>query len=72
MRKRGAKMQIIERMLHHTEGCTAAELKEALGWPSVSIPQRAAQLGLKKLYVLKTGGQTRYWADPPPIKEKIL
>jgi hypothetical protein len=55
--KKGAKMRKIERMLRRKKGCTSAEVKAALGWKSVSIPQRARQLGIR-LYVLNH----RYWA----------
>jgi hypothetical protein len=54
--KRGKKMQIIERLLRRKRGCTAAEVRAALGWPTVSIPQRAKQLGIK------TRKEIRYWS----------
>jgi hypothetical protein len=59
--KQGTKMRIIWRMLRRKQGCTASEVREAVDWPSVSIPQRAKQLGLK-LRWQKAGRHTRYWA----------
>ena len=58
------KMQIIERMLRRQKGCTAKEVKEAVGWQSVSIPQRAEQLGIKieKRIIVK---EVRYYAISP-------
>lgn len=56
---RGHKMRKIERMLTRKKGCTSKELKAVLGWPSVSIPQRAKQLGLK------LRRERRYWGMTP-------
>lgn len=53
---RGAKMRIIEGLLRRKKGVTAKEVREAVGWQSVSIPQRARQLGIK------TRKETRYWS----------
>ena len=53
---KGKKMRKIERMLRPKRGVTSKELREVLGWPSISIPQRARQLGIK------TRRETRYWA----------
>ena len=53
---KGKKMRKIERLLRRKRGCTSREVREAVGWPSVSIPQRARQLGIK------TRRETRYWA----------
>jgi hypothetical protein len=53
---KGKKMRKIERMLRRKKGATSRELREALHWPSISIPQRARQLGIK------TRRETRYWA----------
>lgn len=54
-------MRIIERMLFRKKGCTNSEVLKEVGWPSVSIPQRAAQLHLK-LRLERQGRTTRYWA----------
>jgi hypothetical protein len=54
--KTGTKMRTIEALLRRKKGVTAKEMRTALGWPSVSIPQRARQLGIK---VRK---ETRYFA----------
>lgn len=59
--KKGTKMRRIEEMLRRGKGATAEELKEALGWPSISINQRARQLGII-VHSKKFGRQTRYWA----------
>ena len=56
MMAKGKKMRKIERMLRRKKGATSRELREALHWPSISIPQRARQLGIK------TRRETRYWA----------
>ena len=56
--KPGKKMRIIRRMLGRKKGCTSAELKSALDWPSVSIPQRAKQLRVR----LRRQTETRYWS----------
>jgi len=51
-------------MLRRQKGCTAKEVKEAVGWQSVSIPQRAEQLGIKieKRIIIK---EVRYYAISP-------
>jgi hypothetical protein len=54
--KKGTKMRVIRRMLIRKKGCTASEVRKAVGWPSVSIPQRARQLGLK------LRSERRYWS----------
>lgn len=59
--KKGTKMRRIERMLRRKRGCTAREVRKALGWQSVSIPQRAMQLGLKTRSEAH-GRVRRYWA----------
>ena len=64
-RKRGEKMKIIARLLRRKEGCTAKEVRKALGWPAVSINQRARQLGIK------TRRETRYWAIRPNRRKSI-
>jgi hypothetical protein len=55
---KGKKMREIERMLRRKRGVTAKELRVVLGWPSISIPQRARQLRIKT----RRRTETRYWA----------
>jgi len=63
LRSRGAKMAKIERMLRRRKGVTAKEMREALGWPAVSIPQRAGQLGIK------LRKEIRYFAITPTTQK---
>ena len=62
VKKRGKKMKVIARLLRRKEGCTSAEAKKELGWPSISLPQRARQLKIK------IRSETRYWAIKPKRK----
>jgi Protein of unknown function (DUF3489) len=57
----GSKLEIINRMLHRKNGCTAKEVMTACEWPAVSMPQQAKALGLK-LKSEKVGKSKRYWA----------
>lgn len=57
----GSKTEAIKSLLSRAAGCTAAEVMEATGWPSVSMPQQARNLGIK-LKTEKEGRVTRYWA----------
>ena len=57
----GSKLEIISKMLRRKNGCTAKEVMEACGWPSVSMNQQAKALGVK-LKTEKVGKATRYWA----------
>jgi hypothetical protein len=42
----GRKMKIIRDFLLRPEGVTYDQLTNAIGWPSISVPERARQLGL--------------------------
>lgn len=55
----GSKLETIVSMLRRKEGCTAAEVLKATGWPSVSMPQQARAAGLK---LSKEGRPARYRA----------
>lgn len=55
----GSKTEMIAGMLTRPEGCTTAEVLEATGWPTVSMPQQAKAAGLK-LAKEKDGKVTRY------------
>ncbi|MDE2103590.1 MAG: DUF3489 domain-containing protein [Patescibacteria group bacterium] len=57
----GSKLETIVGMLKRKEGCTAAEVLKATGWPSVSMPQQARAAGLT-LKTEKEGRTTRYRA----------
>lgn len=57
----GSKTEVIKGLLSRAAGCTAADVMEATGWPSVSMPQQARNLGIK-LKTEKEGRVTRYWA----------
>lgn len=57
----GSKLETIVGMLKRKEGCTAAEVLAATGWPSVSMPQQARAAGLT-LKTEKEGRTTRYRA----------
>lgn len=60
--RQGGKMEIIGRLLARKKGCTADEVKEACGWPSVSMPQQAKALGVT-LYKHKDSGKPTRYAD---------
>lgn len=57
----GSKLETIVSMLQRKEGCTAADVLKATGWPSVSMPQQARAAGLT-LKTEKEGRVTRYRA----------
>lgn len=52
-----------------SKGTTVGEILKATGWPSVSVPQQAAALGLK-LEKYKEGGVTKYKGTPMSEAEK--
>lgn len=54
------KAEIIGEMLMRPEGTTAQEVRETMGWPSVSMPAQARAAGLK-LRKEKVGALTKYW-----------
>lgn len=57
----GSKLAEIGALLARSEGCTAAEVMKATGWPSVSMPAQAKALGCK-LRVVKDGKEpSRYF-----------
>lgn len=55
---------LIASLLIRPEGCTCADILEATGWPTVSVPQQAkiAKLTLRKEKL--KGEPTRYWGKP--------
>lgn len=61
--KRGAKMEIIGRLLARKSGCTSKEILEATGWPSVSVPAMSKNLGRKLRKEREQGKPTRYYAE---------
>lgn len=58
------KNSLIAVLLTRAEGCTNADILEATGWPTVSVPQQAkiAKLNLRKEKL--KGEPTRYWGTP--------
>ena len=62
---RGEKMKKIAAMLQRKNGCTAAEVLEATGWPSVSMPAmaKACNLKLTKEKEKGSGKPTRYYGE---------
>jgi len=57
----GSKLEIIVGLLKRPEGCTMAEVTEAVGWKTMSFPQQAKAAGLT-LKKEKDGSVTRYRA----------
>jgi hypothetical protein len=55
------KVEIIADLLRRKEGCTTAEVLEAVSWPAISMPQQAKAAGIK-LRKVKEGKITRYYA----------
>ena len=55
-----SKREICAELLTRPEGATAAELMEATGWPSISVPAAAKANGLE-LRTVKEGRATRYF-----------
>lgn len=56
----GSKLEAIVGLLRRPGGCTAAEVLEATGWPTVSMPAQAKAAGIE-LATAKEGRTTRYW-----------
>ena len=52
----------IAAMLKRRKGVTAAEVMEAVGWPSVSMPQQARLAGIKLGKVKEDGKPLRYFS----------
>lgn len=59
----GSKLAIIDGMLRHPGGCTRAEVMKACDWPSVSMQQQAAALGVELKSSKEKGEPTRYWIE---------
>jgi hypothetical protein len=59
----GAKTKEIGRLLQRKNGCTTAEILEATGWPSVSVPAMAKACGLTLRKEKNPGEKTRYWGE---------
>jgi hypothetical protein len=57
----GTKNAIIEKFLRRKNGCTAKELCEELGWPSIQMSYHATRCGLKLRQVKEPGENTRYY-----------
>jgi hypothetical protein len=55
-----SKVEVIGGLLRRDGGCTAKDVMEATGWPSVSMPAQAKALGVK-MKQKKEGRVTRYW-----------
>ena len=57
-----SKKAIVAGLLKRKKGCTGKEVKEATGWPSVSMPALAKSCGLK-LRKEKTDRGMRYYGS---------
>lgn len=60
----GSKLAIISGLLLRPGGCTRADVLEACDWPSVSMQQQAAALGVELKSKKEPGKPTSYWVDP--------
>lgn len=60
--KEESKKAIVAKLLKRKNGCTGKDVKQATGWPSVSMPALAKSCGLK-LTKEKTGSVTRYYGS---------
>lgn len=58
---RGAKTLKVKALLERRSGCTSAEVKEATGWPAVSMPAMAKACNLKLRKEKEKGKPTRYY-----------
>jgi Protein of unknown function (DUF3489) len=56
-----SKVDLIAGLLKRNSGCTAKDVLEATGWPSVSMPAQAKAAGLKLKKEKKKGESTRYF-----------
>ena len=56
------KIAMIGNLLNRKDGCTRKDVLEATGWPSVSLQQRARELGVKLRKDKQSGQPTRYFA----------
>lgn len=60
-RRGKTKLEVIAALLQRKNGTTNAEILEASGWPSVSVPQQAKAAGLKLRKEKVKGKPTRYF-----------
>lgn len=58
----GSKTALCRNLLLSTAGTTTADILQATGWPSVSVPQIARSCGLVLRTVKEKGSPTRYFA----------
>lgn len=61
--KAGSKTEIVAKLLQRASGCTGAEILEATGWPTVSVPAMAKAAGLKLKKEKEKGSPTRYFGS---------
>lgn len=61
-KKSNSKVDLIGSLLLRPDGCTTADVLEATGWPSVSMPAQAKLAGLA-LRKEKVGKVTKYWGS---------
>lgn len=61
--RKGSKMEIIQNLLLRKSGCTMPEVLAAIEWPTISMPQRAKELGLKLRKEKVSGKVTRYFGS---------
>lgn len=61
--RKGSKTEGIHKLLTRAKGCTAAEVRELTGWPSVSMPAMAKACGLKLRRDKVKGASTQYFGE---------
>lgn len=61
--RKGTKMADISKLLKRAKGCTAKEVLEITGWPSVSMPAMAKHAGLQLRKEKEKGSPTRYYGE---------
>jgi U3 small nucleolar RNA-associated protein 14 len=62
-KQRDTKTAQVKVLLLRENGCTTADVLEATGWPSVSMPAMAKNLGLTLRKEKEEGKVTRYYGD---------
>lgn len=60
---RGAKTLKVKALLERKSGCTAQDIRDATGWPAVSVPAMAKACDLKLRKEKEKGKPTRYYGS---------
>lgn len=66
-----SKVDVIADLLIRAEGCTTADVLEATGWPSVSMPAQAKLAGLALRKEKLKGQPARYWGTKVDLVKKL-